>query len=566
MNRFRLTSALCALALTAPAALLGVFSASDAHAENPRVNTQVFRPSAHAGDLITTMLTDVGVHTAWSASLLMNFGKNPLVFVDQTAGANSRHEVIQNQFTADLMGSIALFDRLSIGLAVPVFFVNSGEKVGFIPLDPAPSSATLGDIRLSVKVGILQREKDADGFGLAAVVDFGLPTGQADSFVSDPFNVAPVVLADYRLGELVLAANLGFRIRSATTELYDFATVGSEFFWRLGASYEVVPGELSVIGEIYGASADWTTANNTHTEGILAGRLNLPDADLAITVGGGSGFMKGYGNTKFRIFAGVQYAPEVILDADEDGILDDNDACPNDPEDKDGFEDEDGCPDRDNDKDGILDAADKCPNDAEDKDGFQDADGCPDLDNDGDTIPDADDKCPDNAEDFDGFEDADGCPDPDNDNDRILDGDDKCPLEAEVYNDFEDEDGCPDETLAKVVAGKIEISQMIYFDTGKATIKPESFPVMQAVRGILKSNPEVKSVAIEGHTDDVGNDKRNKKLSDDRSQSVRQWLIDNGIDAARLTAAGFGEERPAVVGKTKEAREANRRVEFIIGE
>ncbi len=562
MNRIRLTSALCALATALPVAALS----TAAHADNPRVNTQVFRPSAHAGDLITTMLTDVGIHTAWSASLLMNFGKNPLVFVDTTDGRNDRHEVIQNQFTADLMGSISLFDRLSIGLAVPVFFVNGGQKEGFVPLDPAPSSAALGDIRLSVKVGILQREKDADGFGFAAALDFGLPTGQADSFVSDPFTIAPVVMADYRIGELVLAANLGFRIRTETTDLYDFAEVGSEFFWRFGGSYDVVPGELAVIGELYGASSDWTAANNTHMEGILAGRLTIPDIDLAVTVGGGSGFTKGYGNTKFRIFAGAQYAPEVILDADMDGILDENDACPNDPEDKDGFQDEDGCPDSDNDADGIADAADRCPNDAEDKDGFQDEDGCPDLDNDGDGVPDTDDKCPLEAEDKDDFEDEDGCPDPDNDGDRILDGDDKCPLEAEVYNDFEDEDGCPDETLAKVEQGKIVIMQKIFFDTGKATIKPESFVVLQAVRGIMKTNPQIKRVAIEGHTDDVGNDKRNKKLSDDRAKSVMQWLVDNGIDALRLSAEGFGEERPAVEGKTKEAREANRRVEFVIGD
>jgi outer membrane protein OmpA-like peptidoglycan-associated protein len=556
MKMYRLTPTLCALST--------VFATASASADNPRVNTQIFRPSAHAGDLITTMLTDVGIHTAWSASLLMHFGKNPLVFVDTTEGGGGRHEVIQNQFTADLMGSIALFDRLSIGLAVPIFLVNGGEKAGFVALDPAPSSAGLGDIRLSVKVGILQREKDADGFGVAAALDFGLPTGSADSFISDPFTITPTVMADFRIDDLVLAVNLGFRIRTEETELYDFADVGSEFFWRLGGSYDVVPGQLAVVGELYGASSDWTAANNTHMEGILAGRLNLPDIDLAVTVGGGSGFTKGYGNTKFRIFAGVQYAPEVILDADMDGILDENDLCINDPEDFDGFEDQDGCPEGDNDADGIADAADKCPNDAEDKDDFQDDDGCPDLDNDGDGLNDPDDKCPNEAEDKDGFQDEDGCADPDNDGDNILDGADKCPLEREVFNDFEDEDGCPDETLAKVEAGKIVISQKIFFDTNKATIKPESFPVLQAVKGILKTNPQITGLSIEGHTDDVGNPKRNKKLSDDRAQSVRQWLIDNGIDGARLNATGFGMERPAVEGKTKEAREANRRVEFII--
>lgn len=90
--------------------------------------------------------------------------------------------------------------------------------------------------------------------------------------------------------------------------------------------------------------------------------------------------------------------------------------------------------------------------------------------------------------------------------------------------------------------------------------------MLEAVKGILKANPQIKKVAIEGHTDDVGNDKRNLKLSDDRAKSVVQWLVDNGVEAERLSGQGFGESKPAVEGTTKEAREANRRVEFVIGE
>ena len=547
--------------------LLAVTAATTAaHAENPRVNVQVFRPSAHVGDLLSTLTNNQAIHTQWGAGLLINFGKNPLVFVDTTGEGDLRHEVIQDQLTADIFGSIALFDRMSIGLNVPLFLLNSGEGAGFIPLNPEPSSFALGDIRLSVKGGILTREKGGNGLGVGAALDFTLPTGDADSFVSDGFQIAPAVIVDWKADELTLAANLGYRIRTEDADLYGFADVGSEFFWKLGAAYEVVPSELTIMGELYGASADWSAANNTHLEGVLAGRLALPDTGLSFTVGGGSGFTTGYGNTKFRVFAGVAFSPEVVLDQDGDGILDDFDKCPIEPEDKDNFQDDDGCPDGDNDGDGIADAADRCPNDAEDKDGFQDEDGCPDLDNDGDNIPDADDKCANEAEDFDQFQDEDGCPDPDNDGDRIPDTSDKCVNEAEVYNGFEDEDGCPDETLAKVENNKIVILQKIFFDTGKATIKPESFPVLEAVKGILKANPQIKKVAIEGHTDDVGNDKRNLKLSDDRAKSVMKWLTDAGIETERLTAEGFGETRPAVVGTTKEAREANRRVEFVIGE
>lgn len=133
-------------------------------------------------------------------------------------------------------------------------------------------------------------------------------------------------------------------------------------------------------------------------------------------------------------------------DRDDDFVPDSEDACPDEPEDIDGFADEDGCPDLDNDGDGVIDALDLAPDLMEDFDGFEDEDGRPDLDNDGDGIPDTQDRCPLRAEDFDGFEDDDGCPDVvlDADGDGILDGDDDCPQEPEDFDGFEDDDGCPE--------------------------------------------------------------------------------------------------------------------------
>ena len=106
--------------------------------------------------------------------------------------------------------------------------------------------------------------------------------------------------------------------------------------------------------------------------------------------------------------------------------LDAADKCPTQAEDKDSFEDDDGCPEYDRDGDGIHDQQDVCPDQAEDKDGYKDEDGCPDADNDGDGLADAKDKCPNVGEDKDGFQDEDGCPDPDNDKDLVLDIDDQC--------------------------------------------------------------------------------------------------------------------------------------------
>ncbi|MFL5305513.1 MAG: OmpA family protein [Polyangia bacterium] len=253
-------------------------------------------------------------------------------------------------------------------------------------------------------------------------------------------------------------------------------------------------------------------------------------------------------------------APTKPGDADGDGIADNVDKCPNDPEDKDGFQDADGCPDPDNDADGIPDKTDKCPNDPEDKDGFQDADGCPDPDNDADGIPDKADKCPNEPEDKDNFEDADGCPDPDNDKDGVLDAADKCPNDPGPA----DNNGCPKKYEHIVVTQeKIELKQKIFFDTNKATIQPRSFSLLDEIAQVLRSRPTM-TVRIEGHTDSRGKRAHNMQLSQARAESVRQHLVGLGIDPSRMQAQGYGPDQPIETNKTAAGREKNRRVEFLI--
>ena len=147
----------------------------------------------------------------------------------------------------------------------------------------------------------------------------------------------------------------------------------------------------------------------------------------------------------------VSYTPKTIRresDRDQDGIGNVEDFCTDEPEDMDGFEDEDGCPDRDNDLDGIPDDVDQCPVFEEDVDGFEDEDGCPDLDNDQDNILDSVDRCPSQPETVNQYQDTDGCPDaqsqPDFDNDGFWDDRDNCPFDPEDVDGFEDDDGCPD--------------------------------------------------------------------------------------------------------------------------
>jgi outer membrane protein OmpA-like peptidoglycan-associated protein len=219
--------------------------------------------------------------------------------------------------------------------------------------------------------------------------------------------------------------------------------------------------------------------------------------------------------------------PARPLDTDGDGIPDALDKCPNEPEDKDGFEDEDGCPDLDNDHDGIPDALDKCPNEPEDKDGFEDEDGCPDLDNDKDGIPDASDLCPNEP----------GPP---------------------------EERGCPKKySLVSVTQEKIELHQAVFFATAKSTIMAQSFPLLDEVADVLKSRSTMQ-VRVEGHTDSRGRRATNMRLSQARADAVKAYLVGHGIDGSRMVPTGFGPDQPIETNRTAAGREKNRRVEFVI--
>jgi outer membrane protein OmpA-like peptidoglycan-associated protein len=422
--------------------------------------------------------------------------------------------------------------------------------------------------------------------------------------------------------QLRLAAQGGIRVRSGDHSFTDTTTTGSQpppnpatgmtveakSTIPLGAAiaYALVPEKFEIIAEGF-TEIPLGGENFMPGEAIAGLKLYLARNSF-LTFGGGVGFLPDkVASPDIRAFLGIVFEPN-IGDRDGDGIKDDVDACPDDPEDRDGFEDEDGCPDPDNDRDGIpdvddecpndpedkdgfededgcpegnkfdrdgdgiLDDVDQCPDDPEDKDGFQDADGCPDPDNDGDGILDVDDLCPNDPEDVDGFEDTDGCPEPDNDKDRILDGDDACPRidgqtieeTAETYNGVDDEDGCPDRGRVIVTDTKIEILDKIFFEFNSDVIKRQSFPILDAIVATMQGNPDIRLVEIQGHTDERGSDAYNLDLSDRRAASVRRYLTEHGVEAGRLQSQGYGESQPIDPKHSEAAWAKNRRVEFLI--
>ena len=217
------------------------------------------------------------------------------------------------------------------------------------------------------------------------------------------------------------------------------------------------------------------------------------------------------------------------------------------------------------DGDSVEGAADQCPQAREDIDGFQDEDGCPDLDNDLDGFPDRRDACPDEKGGEPWVVDSlDGCkPWSDRDGDGIHDDDDACPDKAERVNGVNDEDGCPDFKVV-VTKERIDFDQKVMFATGTADLEPVSLDLLQAIAQVMIDNPQVLLVEVGGHTDDVGSDASNKKLSQARAEAVVAQLVVFGVAPGRLSAKGYGESKPVIKDTTEEARAANRRVEFVV--
>lgn len=232
----------------------------------------------------------------------------------------------------------------------------------------------------------------------------------------------------------------------------------------------------------------------------------------------------------------------VVTDRDHDGVVDSLDACPDQP----GPAALHGCPDKDG--DGIADKDDKCPDVA----GVAKYQGCPVPDTDGDGINDEEDKCPNTP----GVARYQGCPVPDTDGDGVNDEEDKCPNEAGPASNS----GCP--VINVTVIEKVnKAAQNIFFTTGSAKLLPKSFSSLKDVVQILNENPSYK-IDIDGYTDNTGKEDKNQVLSEQRANSVKDYLISNGIDSNRITATGHGINDPIADNKTAAGRAKNRRVEM----
>ena len=607
------------------------------------MESRLFRSAVDTKGHFTVDGTQILPHMAISLGLTLDFGFNGWIAPELKDDEAYNRTNIDHYIFSVLMFNLGLADMIVLGLQIPLVIPEGKGWTGIDNNGKYQDAAWntpggIGDIALHAKLRWIRADRHA--FGLGTVLQYQLPVGKSEMLMGDPGGAASAKLIldveprswyrgainvgiHYAPGaksnnHLASRFDDDFNNSGATsTTQWDKAPGGPLLFnygpmltFGFGNSLAIVPGIMEAVFEVYGSHlisnlGDMNYLSMEANVGIkvFVERSSYLMAGYAhgIPIAGSRGDNDGYGfqSMEHRMFLGFAFEPS-IGDRDGDGIKDDVDQCPDDPEDMDDFEDVDGCPEPDNDRDGILDVnddcplvpedmdgdsdddgcpergegdrdgdgildeADQCPDNPEDLDQFEDEDGCPDEDNDNDKILDVNDICPNEPEDMDGWEDANGCPDPDNDNDRIPDVDDKCPNEPETYNGNEDTDGCPDQGRVNIIGNQITIMDKVYFEYDSAKIKEVSYDILDAVASTLNGNPQINLIEISGHADERGNDDYNLKLTTDRAASVVTYLVRKGVKSKRLTSMGYGEYCPVEKGSNEAAWEKNRRVEFKI--
>jgi outer membrane protein OmpA-like peptidoglycan-associated protein len=559
-----------------------------AHAEtteNRNVSVSVFDPTPAANVAATFQLQSGEVAEAGSFGVLalVSYANQPLLL----RASQNDDPAIENRTTLEL-GGVYSFGSFELGARMPLYVQNGAA----LPLDQqrmemfgiSPGSTARGDLTLHAKYQIGARGAASYGFAGAVTA----PTASKDAFAGNELPTGRALfLLSLSSGSITATLNAGAVVRAKAT--LGSATQGSGAAFGGGLAWRALD-KLWLAGEVFGelipdgqsgppamGKAVGASELGKPIEGLLGMRYQMART-TSIALAFGRGLTSDMGSPALRGVLALSFTPsaqelkplrpprppEPDKDADSDGIKDELDTCPNEPEDKDLFDDADGCPDLDNDGDGLADTADKCPLDAEDKDRFKDEDGCPDKDNDGDGVPDDKDRCPLASEDRDGVNDNDGCPDPDNDGDGLLDTVDKCPREPEVINGNNDDDGCPDKGNSLVVLSpdRIETLEAIQFNGTK--VARSSVNLLGQIGATLRAHPEILRVRLTAHVQPTSSSTADQKLSEQRAKAVRDWLVDWGIDPLRLQASGFGGSKPLVPPTTKGAAQINDRLDLII--
>jgi outer membrane protein OmpA-like peptidoglycan-associated protein len=467
------------------------------------------------------------------------------------------------------MGGVQFMGRMSASLSLPIAVVNKAgrdpQAYGVGTGGISDSTTAVHDMRLDFRFKAY--ESDDGKLRVGGDAAMFLPTGNSTAFTGDGQVTGWLLgLAEYNFDKFLLAGQIGphFRPERSIGGQYGALFLASELRWAIGAYVPLREGKLRVGGEIFGSTGlssglgpndDANTifsGKNTPLEWMGEARFLIDsDPQLYVNAGFGTRLSTGYGAPDFRALVSIGRYIE-LTDSTAKAPPRKVHVVPT-PDDY----------DLDTDGDGYPDAVDKCPSLKEDGKPPDPTDGCPgNSDRDGDGIPDAKDVCPDKAEDKDGVQDEDGCPETDADNDTIPDQQDRCPLQPGPRSDVAERNGCPNLTRVSE-SGEVELLQPIEFETGKAVIKPASYPILDEVVTLMKARHNLR-IGVYGHTDNKGSLALNMRLSKDRAHACLKYLVDKGIAASRLESEGFGPNQPIADNATDEGRAKNRRVEFKI--
>ena len=527
-----------------------------------------YNPSVRGSDWFAADSLDLRGNARPAFGVIADYAVRPLTF--KHSDNTEYGSPVKQQGFLHVGAAITLADTLRLHLNVPVVFADSGDTTAFrggTETIPGAKSSALGDLRLGGDVRLFGRY--GEGLTGALGVQVFVPTGKTDAYTSD--GVARVVprLSIASDGDIAFAAFGGAQIQKSGN---DFDTRPSGTLLQIGAAVgaRMADRKLLIGPEIYGSTA---TSNlfqreSSPLEAVLGAHYQAA-ADWRIGAGAGTGITTALGAARARFLASIEWFPAIEAgpgDRDGDGVLDPDDACPDTKGVKSSDPKKNGCPadaPKDTDGDGILDADDACPTVKGVSTDDPKTNGCPAArkDSDGDGILDESDACP--AEKGPKSDDPkkNGCPVKDTDGDGILDPEDACPNEKGPKNDDPKKNGCPS---VRVEGTQIKILDQVKFATGSAVILKESDGILGGVAAVLKDHKEIKKVRVEGHTDNRGNAAANKALSAARAAAVVRWLTGKGIEAARLSPAGFGQEKPVDSNDTDGGRQNNRRVEFHI--
>ncbi len=514
-----------------------------AAAQETRFAVERFRLASDRDGVLDVEWGEVSDRRGWDLGLWFGYADDPLNIYDLTG--ERAGSLVAGRLGGSVVGSFALLDWLQVAVDVPLILSQESDAPMQVTLGSVESFG-IGDPRIAPKLELL-RARD-NGIGLALIPAFTLPIASANDYFGDESGTfAPELALSRPLGGLRLALNGGVRVR-AEQRLGDLIA-GNEAFGRFGVGYRFgdagePPVELDVTAAMATSLDGFGQRPNQNYGELLGGAQAHMAGPFQVFAAGGVGLNEGYGTPDWRLLAGTRMhvgavervvatpapapvEPIVDPDRDGDGLVDASDRCADQPETRNGWEDEDGCPDQ-----------------------------VPDPDRDGDGVPNAEDRCPDAG----GPRANRGCADPDRDADNVVDRVDVCADEAGKA----EHQGCRAPSKLALTGDRIAMLEGIQFRSNRARIRRESYRLLDDVAALLRAHREIAAVRVEGHTDGRGDDAANRALSQRRAEAVVKYLVQQGLAADRFEALGVGESRPIQSNSTGKGRAANRRVELVI--